>query len=689
MNDETELIKSPETTKRKKGIVIGSGDSSITFEQLCILNDEAAKIKSEAEFVEINKKAKAVTKETKTEKPAAKKEKVELGLVDLDNKEVLAALIEEMDEFEKKEKEVENVHVDNKATEPENKPKRTLRKVTAASIFNNVKIISLGGLGEIGKNITLFETAKDIIVVDCGISFPGTNMPGVDILLPDLTYLFDNAHKVKGIIITHAHEDHIGGIPYLLKTIKAPVYATRLTAGVLRHKLDENGLTTKVNIVKSGTDVIKLGDFEVEFIKVNHSIPGAVALAINTPVGVIFHTGDFKIDTTPVNSTMIDLTRIGEIGKQGVKLLLADSTNAEREGWTLSEKKVAVEMLNLFTKYKKNRITVATFSSNIYRLQSVIDAAIANGRKIAVTGRSLLNVFDVSVQLGYINAPENSVIPIEEVAMYPDEEVAILTTGSQGEAMSVLNRIANDEHKHVSFDENDVVILSSHTIPGNEKVVNNITNKLAEKGVLVINDSVAQVHVSGHACKEELKLLHALLKPEFFMPIHGEKKHLLAHEKIAEEVGTPKKNILLTNIGAVNELTEDSLKVTGKVVSGIVMIDNNSYGTMTSINSFVLKDRRTLSNDGFVVISCAINMVSKTVTGKCEIATRGLVTVRDYETMFKKIKAQANKDLENGLAMTQISWETIKSDIRESASKIIYNETKKNPIILVSIINTH
>lgn len=547
---------------------------------------------------------------------------------------------------------------------------------------NLVKIIPLGGLGEIGKNLTVFETENDIIIVDCGMSFPeGEDMLGVEIVLPDITYLEMNKDKIRGLFITHAHEDHIGGIPFLLKKINIPVFGTKLTLGVLEHKLVEHKIAkkTKCQLIKSG-QTIKMGDFELEFIKVNHSIPGAIAIAMRTPAGLFVHTGDWKIDLTPVNGDVIDLTRFGELGKEGVKLLMCDSTNAERPGFTRSEKDVSNSLNELFVKYSTKRITVATFSSNIYRIQSVVAAALKHKRKIAVTGKSMLNITDVAMELGYIKIPEKSLIDIEEVNDYPPNKVVIITTGSQGEPMSALYRMAFSEHKVVSFDENDIIILSSHTIPGNEKLVNTIVNKIAERGIPIIQDNAATVHVSGHACEEELKILHALIRPEYFMPVHGEMKHLLAHKKIAMDMGMSEDNIIIAKNGAVVSVNDDMVQITGEVPSGKVLIDGGS--TMSDVGGVVLKDRKVLSHDGIIMIVTAIDLQHKYILTGPDIVSRGFVYVKESDELISKIRDISRKELQNCLDKGITDWGDIKGHIRDGVSKYIYNKTRRNPMII-------
>lgn len=554
---------------------------------------------------------------------------------------------------------------------------------------NNVKIIPLGGLGEIGKNLTVFETEHDIIVVDCGISFPdGNDMLGVELVLPDMTYLEENKKKIRGIFITHAHEDHIGGIPFLLKRIgiEAPVFGTRFTLGLLDNKLIEHKLKGKVKCITiAAGNVLKMGDFEIEFIKVNHSIPGSVAIAIKTPVGVIIHTGDWKIDLTPVNGDPIDLTRFGEYGKMGVRLLMCDSTNAERPGFGKSEKDVAESFNDIFKKYSTKRITVATFSSNVYRMQSIVATAVKHKRKIAITGRSILNSSEIASELGYVKIPDKNLIDIEDVNTLDPKKVVILTTGSQGESMSALYRMAFDEHRSVSLTHDDVVVFSSHTIPGNEKLVNTVINKITERGIEIVQDVDMTVHVSGHACQEELKILHSLVKPEFFMPVHGEAKHLLAHKNLAIKMGMKEENIVIAGNGKVVVMTENSVQVVGEVPSDQILIDNGS--AMNDVGNIVLKDRKVLSQDGVIMIVIVIDLYHKFILSGPDIVSRGFVYVKEADELMMKVKDISRKELQAALDRGIDEWGVIKSKVRDAVSKYIYNKTKRNPMILPIIEN--
>lgn len=551
--------------------------------------------------------------------------------------------------------------------------------------MNTVKIIPLGGLGEIGKNLTVLETDNDILIVDCGMGFPDESQLGVDLIIPDVTYLEKKIDKIRGILLTHGHEDHIGGIPYFLKKFpKTKIFGTRLTLGIIEHKLVEHKIIANKQIVKSGETYQFGTDFSVEIVKVNHSIAGAVALAITTPVGVIFHTGDFKIDLTPTQGRVIDLSKFAEYGNKGVKLLMCDSTNAEREGSTSSEKTVAKQLMEIFDANKEKRIIVATFSSNMYRIQSVINAALKNGRKICFNGRSMLRIIETSIELGYININDDDIVDIEHVNDYEDNKITIITTGSQGEPMSALYRMAYNDHKQVSLDENDLVVLSSHTIPGNEKLVNDVINRLIEKGVeIAYDDNTSNIHVSGHACRDELKIIHTLLKPEFFMPVHGEIRHLHAHKQLALSIGMNPDNILITKIGHVVELTENSLKEIGEVPSGQVMIDGSGIG---DVGNIVIRDRQTLSTDGIIIAVIKMDGRTKQVVGKPDIVSRGFVFVKEADELMSKIRnityKEAMKCYENNI----YEWKDIKTNIKDGISKFVYNKTKRNPMILPIII---
>lgn len=552
---------------------------------------------------------------------------------------------------------------------------------------NKIKIIPLGGLGEIGKNMTVIESENDLIVIDCGLSFPDDSMLGIDLVIADMSYLEENKDKIRGLFLTHAHEDHIGGIPYMIQKVNIPIYGTKFTLGVLKHKLKENNIKQKVKMHTVCTHKqMKIGDFGIEFINVNHSIPGSVAIAIKTPCGTIIHTGDFKIDMTPTYGDPINLTRFGEYGANGVKLLLCESTNAEREGSTKSETEVKNSINDLFLKYNTKRITVATFSSNVYRLQSVVDAAVKQNRKIVLTGRSMLSISEVAMEQDILKIPESNLIDIEEVNNYKDEDVCVITTGSQGEPMSALYRMAFGEHRSLNLKPNDVVILSSHTIPGNEKLVNTILNKLAEKDVTIVNDYNTQnIHVSGHACQEELKILQALVKPEYIMPIHGEFKHLKANKDLAMKLGMKPENIIIGKIGKVVEMTDDKVYLTNEEVkSGKILVDGNGVG---DVGPVVLRDRQILSRDGIIVVILVVDLEHKYLVSYPDVIAKGFVYVKESDKLIEKIKEIAGAEFVNCMNEDIDNWNTIKYKIRESIEKFIYDLTKRRPMIIPVLEN--
>ncbi len=543
-----------------------------------------------------------------------------------------------------------------------------------------LKIISLGGLQEIGKNMTVLEYGNDIIVIDSGMGFPDEDMLGIDLVIPDISYLVKNADKIRGILITHGHEDHIGAIPYVLSEINVPIYGTRLSLGIIEGKIQENspGYDPDLYTVEAG-DVINLGVFKAEFIHVNHSIADACAISIKTPVGTVFHTGDFKIDVSPIDGQMIDLTRIGEIGKAGVELLLCESTNAERAGYTLSERTVGSSLERIFTQYEDKRLVIATFSSNVHRVQQIIDASAHHGRRVAVTGRSMVNVIGAAAELGYMDLPDGVLIDLSEIKKYRPEEICIITTGSQGEPMSALYRMAFSEHDRVKLTSGDVVVLSSSAIPGNEKFVGKIINALVKNGVKVVNDSVEDVHVSGHACREEIKLMMSLLKPKYFMPIHGEARHLYANKENAEFMGIPPQNIFISDIGKILEIDKKGASFAGTVPSGKVLVDGSGVG---DIGSVVLRDRRHLAEDGLVVVVATVDFHSRYVVSGPDIVSRGFVYVKESEALVGGARAAAEAALEKSLKSRQIDFAQIKNNIRDELAKYIYKETKRKPMIL-------
>ncbi len=546
-----------------------------------------------------------------------------------------------------------------------------------------LKIIPLGGLNEIGKNITVFEYEDDIFVVDCGVAFPDEDMPGIDLVLPDFTYLERNIDKVRGFVITHGHEDHIGSLPYVLKKVNVPVYATRLTLGLIENKLKEHGILpqVKLNRVKPG-DVLKLGVFKIEFIHSNHSIADCVALAVTTPVGLVVHTGDFKIDTTPINGEMIDLTRLGELGRQGVLLLMSDSTNVERSGYTMSERSVGDKFDDIFKNCDK-RIIVATFASNVHRIQQVINAAAKYGRKVAVSGRSMENIVEVSILLGYMSIPEGTLISIDDIKRYRPNQLVIITTGSQGEPMSALFRMAYSDHRKVEVTKNDLIILSASPIPGNEKTISRVINELFRLGAEVIYESLAEVHVSGHACQEELKLMLALTKPKFFMPVHGEHRHLHKHFTLGEKMGIAHENIFLSENGKVLELDAKGAKLSGSVPSGKLLLDGLGVG---DVGNIVLRDRKHLSEDGLIVAVVSISSDSGEIVAGPDIISRGFVYVRESEALMEEAREVARKALDRSIEKGATDWTAMKTAVRNSLSDYLYEKTKRNPMILPVIM---
>ena len=533
--------------------------------------------------------------------------------------------------------------------------------------------------------MTVLEYGDDIIVIDCGMGFPDEDMPGVDLVIPDVSYLVANAHKVRGILITHGHEDHIGAIPYILSQINVPVYGTRLSLGIIEGKLDENPPPNEPELytVEAG-DVISLGVFKAEFIHVNHSIADACAIAVRTPHGIVYHSGDFKLDVSPIDGNMMDLTRIGELGREGVTLLLCESTNAERAGYTPSERTVGSSLERIFTQYENSRLIIATFSSNVHRVQQIINTSARHGRKVAVIGRSMVNVIGAAAELGYMELPDGVLIDVSEIKKYRPEQITLITTGSQGEPMSALYRIAFSEHDKVRLQANDVVVLSSSAIPGNEKLVGRIINALVRSGVKVVNDSVDAVHVSGHACREEIKLLMALLKPKFFMPIHGEYRHLYANKEIGEFMGIPSENIFISDLGKVLEVEKKSARFAGEIESGKVLVDGAGVG---DIGSVVLRDRKHLAEDGLVVVVATVNMEDRLLVSGPDIVSRGFVYVKENEDLMNKVRAVAENSLNQILDRGINDWAYIKSIIKDDLSKFIFKQTKRKPMILPVIMD--
>ncbi|MBM6870209.1 ribonuclease J [Pseudoflavonifractor phocaeensis] len=546
-----------------------------------------------------------------------------------------------------------------------------------------LKIISLGGLNEIGKNLTVYEYGGDIIIVDVGMGFPDDDMYGIDVVIPDFTYLIKNQSKIRGIFLTHGHEDHIGSIPYLLRSVSAPIYATRMTAGLVKLKLEEHRLLDKAQLITcEAGNVIKAGKFSVEFIHVNHSIADAVAFAIKSPVGTVIHTGDFKIDPTPIQGGMTDLARLGELGKKGVLALLADSTNVERPGFTKSERCVGESFDALF-RGCESRIIVTTFASNVDRIQQVINVAARYGRKVAVTGRSMENAMKVSVELGYMSIPDGVLVDINQIKGLPNNKICIITTGSQGETMSALTRMAFNTHRQVEIRAGDRVIISASAIPGNENAIGNVINELYRKDAEVINERNRPLHVSGHACQEELKIIHALVKPKFFIPVHGEQRMLKTHSKLAQEMGMDPRRILISDIGKVMELTPNSAKINGTVPAGKVFVDGYGVG---DVGSVVLRDRKHLAEDGMIVVVVSMSSLDGSVVSGPDIITRGFVYVKESEGLMEELKAVAVHALDHCSVEHCTDWSAIKAEMKNDLSNYLYKKTKRNPMILPVIM---
>lgn len=559
--------------------------------------------------------------------------------------------------------------------------KPALKRPRKTNNGSKLKIIPLGGLEQIGMNITAFEYEDSIVVVDCGLAFPEDDMPGIDLVIPDITYLKENISKVKGFVITHGHEDHIGALPYVLKEVNAPIYSTKLTLALISNKLKEHNLTktTKLKEVKHG-QVINLGDFAIEFIKTNHSIQDASALAIYSPVGIVVHTGDFKVDYTPVFGDAIDLQRFAEIGRKGVLALMCDSTNAERPGFTMSERTVGHVFDNLFNEYKTARIIIATFASNVDRVQQIINTAYRFGRKVAVEGRSMVNVITTAAELGYLRVPDQTLIEIDQVKNYPDEQLVLITTGSQGESMAALSRMAANIHKKITIKPNDAIIFSSHPIPGNEKAVSKVINELSMKGAKVI---FQDAHVSGHACQEEIKLIYSLVKPKYAIPVHGEYRHLTAQKLVAEELGYSKDNIFILKSGNVLEIDENSAAVTGSVHTGAILVDGLGVG---DVGNIVLRDRQHLSEDGIMIVVMTLERHSNVVLAGPDIVSRGFVYVRESEDLMDHAREVVELALDGCLDKGITDWSKIKAAVKDTLSDYVWKRTKRSPMILPIIM---
>ncbi len=546
-----------------------------------------------------------------------------------------------------------------------------------------IKLIPLGGLNEIGKNMMVVEYKETIVVIDCGLMFPDEEMLGIDLVIPDITYLHKNKDKFKAIVLTHGHEDHIGALPYILKQINVPVYGTKLTLGIVENKLKEHGLlgSVEMNVVKA-KDTVKIGELDVEFINTNHSIADSVAIAIHSPIGTIIHTGDFKVDYQPIGGDILDFQRFAELGRQGVLALMSDSTNVERPGFTMSESTVGKSFVDIFGQ-ARGRILVASFASNVHRMQQAINAAVLYNRKVAICGRSMVNIAKTASELGYLTIPEGTLIDIDQVDKYPSEKVVILTTGSQGEPMSALSRMANGEHRKINIIPGDLVVISATPIPGNEKLVSRIINQLFKKGANVVYEHLAEIHVSGHACQEELKLMLSLTKPKFFIPVHGEYRHLNLHARLAERVGVVKDNIFVIENGNVVELNRDAAKVNGSVTSGKVLVDGLGVG---DVGNIVLRDRKHLSQDGLIIVVLTMEKVSGQVISGPELISRGFVYVRESEDLMDNARNVIVDILELCEERNITEWNAIKNKIKDGLRNHIYEQTKRNPMILPIIM---
>ena len=579
----------------------------------------------------------------------------------------------------------------NKKTEAQEKvvaeKKTTRKRATKKEEFRfkkpNIKIIPLGGIEEIGKNITVFEYENDIIVVDCGLEFPTDDMLGIDLVIPDVSYLVKNKEKIRGMVITHGHEDHIGSIPYVLQQVNIPIYATKLTIGLIKGKLEEHHLlrSSELHEVEQG-QTVKLGKFSVEFISSCHSIPDSVMLAISTPTGTILHTGDFKIDYTPIDGKQMNLGRIAELGNKGILALMSDSTNAERKGFTMSESSVGEVFDKLFMNCKK-RIVVATFASNVHRVQQIVDSAVKYNRKIAVCGRSMIKMIETAMEIGYIDAPEDTFIDIDLIKNYNDEQLVIITTGSQGETMSALTRMAAGEHKKVTITPNDLVIISANAIPGNEKLVSKVIDDLMKIGAEVVYSALADVHVSGHACQEEQKLILSLARPKYFIPVHGEYRQLIAHAETAKKLGIPAQNIFITHNGRTLELNEDEAKFTTSVPSGKVLVDGLGVG---DVGNIVLRDRQHLSQDGLIVIVLTMDSATGEIVSGPDVISRGFVYVRESENLMEEVKSVIKSEVYEFEQRHITDWSTIKSTLKDNLRDYIFQKTKRDPMILPIII---
>ncbi|MBP3333939.1 MAG: ribonuclease J [Clostridia bacterium] len=555
----------------------------------------------------------------------------------------------------------------------------------AKKAAKKLKVACLGGLGEIGKNLTVLEYGDDMIIIDCGMGFPDDDMLGVDLVIPDFSYLKKNADRIRGVFLTHGHEDHIGSIPYLLSEIDVPIYGTRLTIGIIKYKLEEHKIPFKPRLfcVEAG-DVIEAGEMFVEFIHVNHSIADACALAIFTPLGTVIHTGDFKLDLTPIDGEVMDLTRFGELGKEGVLLLMCESTNAERPGFTPSEKTVGESLKSIFMRHPKKRIVITTFSSNVHRVQQIIDISVAHKRKVAVIGRSMQNIVSAAIELGYMHVPEGAIIDIGDIKNYNPENVTVITTGSQGEPMSALYRMAFSDHAKLNLGNDDLVVISANPIPGNEKLVDRLINEFTKNNVTVFRDSSVEIHVSGHACQGELKLLQALVKPKYFMPVHGEHKHLAANRDLAKSMGQDASTIFIGENGKVLEISSKSAKFNGTVPGGVLFVDGSGVG---DVGNIVLRDRKHLSEEGIIVVVASVSLDEGLLMSGPEIITRGFVYMRESEELIAELRRIAYESIYDGLDSDYIDWAQLKNMIKDDLARYIYSKTKRRPMILPIILD--
>ena len=571
-----------------------------------------------------------------------------------------------------------------KSTRTETTAAKTSRRTAPKSAATPLKIIPLGGLNEIGKNMYLYESGNDMFIIDCGLAFPDDDMLGVDLVIPDFTYVEKNKDKLRGIVLTHGHEDHIGGLAYLLKKVNAPVYGTRLTLALVEHKLREHGILSQCSLnVVQPRQTVKMGCMTVEFIRVNHSIPDACAMAVHTPAGVVIHTGDFKVDYTPIEGGIIDLARFGELGNKGVLALLSESTNAERPGYTMSERRVGNTFRNFFSNAEGKRIIVATFSSNIHRIQQIIDCAAIYGRKVAVSGRSMINVLQTAIELNYIKVPKGTLVEMDKIGQIPPEELVIVTTGSQGEPMSALSRMATNDHRQVTIIPQDLIIISATPIPGNEKLVGRVVNELMKAGAHVIYEAMYDVHVSGHACQDELKMMLSLTRPKFFIPIHGEYKHMFKHTELALQLGIPEENIFIADNGTVLETNGVNMKVSGQVTAGRVLIDGLGVG---DVGSVVLRDRKHLAQDGLIIVVAAVDKAAGKIVSGPDIVSRGFVYVRESEELMEESRTLMRSAMEKTLTPNVREWNTVKGVMKDTLGSFIFQKTRRSPMILPIIM---